>query len=145
MRKRGEITQEEEKKIVEEVRQEEKKDGGQPNLHEITVASEEPKPRVVEEHDYSLVAQPPRKQALIKQELVGGVVIREESTLEKEKHEQASRDILPLEVPVADERQRAAELAERIWKQKQAEKSWFNRVKNFLGFGGAGAAGGGFA
>lgn len=151
MHKRGEISAEEEKQTIEEVRREEKKESAEtkPNTQEITVASEESKPRVVEERDYSLIIQPPRKQALIKQERVGGVVVREESGLEKEKRDQASRDVLPTEAwpgtPVAvDERERAAELAEKIWKQKQAEKSWSYRVKKFLGFGGTATAGGGF-
>lgn len=144
MRKRGEITAEEERKIVEEVKVEEKestakqeKESKPKEEHEIEVAAEESKPRVVEERDYSLVAKPQVKP-LIKQERVAGVVIREESTLEKEKREQASRDVQPVEAepgtPFASERERAAEIAKRIWEQKQRDKSIFYRVGKMLGF-----------
>ncbi len=165
MRKRGEISADEERLIIAEIREEEKKqaeEGSRQTLLQaekkepsedekrvtggVEVANEQPGPRVVEERDYSLVinatqTSPPQVKNLIKQERMGTVVVSEQSTLEKEAREQASRDAMAIRTgpgtPLTiDERQHAASLAEKIWRQKQAEKSWFYRLKKMLGLAG---------
>jgi hypothetical protein len=106
----------------------------------IEIASEEQKPRIVEERDYSLVVNHAARKHLIRQERVAGVVLNEESSLEKEAREQARKDILPPDLtpgkPLMTERERAAETARRIWERKQREASLFYKVKKFLGLAG---------
>ncbi len=151
MRKRGEISPDEETAIAREAKarnapmptppapprqrqvgqvEAEAIPGSKSAGQEVEVASEEEKPRVI-------AGTPPwvRTQAkpIIKQTRVNGIVVKEEGEASTQRQpddhlaQPESREYTP------EERQAAADLARKIYERKQREKSLFYRIRKMLG------------